>query len=147
MFVPKELHGWEHETALVDYRNHRSEFCEQLLRIPDRSTLWHSWHERSTVDLRDDLEGVSTTVLLFVFARLLSSIRRAADLLVQVEHRVVKPPVWVSVAFEWQHCWKPWKFGYGVGSSMRTPVGRTIRSSFRSSARPKPRSTAPLPPT
>jgi hypothetical protein len=30
VFVLKELHGWEHETALVDYLGTRPELCEQL---------------------------------------------------------------------------------------------------------------------
>jgi hypothetical protein len=44
MFIPKELHGWSHETALVRYLIDRPEFCEQLgfETVPDQSTLWRS---------------------------------------------------------------------------------------------------------
>lgn len=66
VFVLKELHGWEHETALVDYFNHRSELCEQLgfETIPDQSTLWRSWHERFTADLRETIEAAARTILI-----------------------------------------------------------------------------------
>lgn len=45
VFVLKVLHGWSHETALVEHLNRRSEFCEQLgfETIPDQSTLWRNW--------------------------------------------------------------------------------------------------------
>ena len=42
VFVLKECHGWEHETALVEYLGNRPELCEQLgfETLPDQSTLW-----------------------------------------------------------------------------------------------------------
>ncbi len=66
VFLLRELHGWEHETALVDYLNHRSELCEQLAfeTIPDQSTLWRSWHERFTADLRETVETAARTILI-----------------------------------------------------------------------------------
>ncbi len=66
VFVLKELHGWEHETALVDYFNHRSDLCEQLAfeTIPDQSTLWRSWHERFTADLRETVETAARTMFV-----------------------------------------------------------------------------------
>lgn len=66
VFVLKELFGWEHETALVEYLDHRSEFCEQLdfETIPDQSTLWCSWHERFTADLRETAETAARTILI-----------------------------------------------------------------------------------
>ncbi|WP_246988977.1 transposase [Halorientalis marina] len=66
VFVLKELHGWEHETALVDYLGTRPELCEQLgfETIPDQSTLWRSWHERFTPDLRETVETASRTILI-----------------------------------------------------------------------------------
>jgi len=40
-FVLKELHGWEHETALVDHLRTRPELCEELgfETTPDQSPL------------------------------------------------------------------------------------------------------------
>ena len=66
MFVLKELHGWAHETALVDYLGDRPELCEQLgfETIPDQSTLWRSWHERFTANLRETVETVARTILI-----------------------------------------------------------------------------------
>jgi len=66
VFVLKELHGWEHETALVDHLRNRSELREQLgfKTIPDQSTLWRSWHERFTPDLRETVETAARTILI-----------------------------------------------------------------------------------
>jgi len=66
VFVLKELHGWEHETALVDYLGTRPELCEQLdfETIPDQSTLWRSWHQRFTADLRETVETAARTILI-----------------------------------------------------------------------------------
>ncbi|MBP1955933.1 hypothetical protein J2752_002864, partial [Halarchaeum rubridurum] len=48
MFVLKELHGWTHETPLVEYLDSHPELCERLElgTAPDQSTLWRTWHER-----------------------------------------------------------------------------------------------------
>ena len=66
VFVLKELHRWEHETALVDYLNYHSDLCEQLAfeTNPDQSTLWRSWHERFTSDLRETVETTARTILI-----------------------------------------------------------------------------------
>lgn len=66
VFVLKKLHGWEHETALVDYLENRPEICEQLgfETIPDQSTLWRSWHERFSVDSRETVETAARTILI-----------------------------------------------------------------------------------
>jgi IS4 transposase len=66
VFVLKELHGWDHETALVGYFGTRPELCEQLgfETIPDQSTLWRSWHERFTADLRETVETAARTILI-----------------------------------------------------------------------------------
>lgn len=44
VFVLKELHGWAHKTALVEYLARNPNFCEQLEleTVPDQSTLWIS---------------------------------------------------------------------------------------------------------
>ncbi len=66
VFALKELHGWEHETALVDHLGNRPELCEQLgfETIPDQSTMWRSWHQRFTADLRGTVETATRTILI-----------------------------------------------------------------------------------
>ncbi|MCD2203705.1 MULTISPECIES: transposase [Halobacteriaceae] len=66
LFVLKELHGWDHETALVEYLKRRSDIREQLSieSIPDQSTLWRSWHTRFTENLRETIETVARTILI-----------------------------------------------------------------------------------
>ena len=66
VFVLKELHGWEHETALIEYLNHHSELFEQLdfEMVPDQSTLWRSWHTRFSVELRETIQKAARTVLI-----------------------------------------------------------------------------------
>jgi len=66
VFVLKELHGWDHETALVEYLDCHPEICEQLEleTIPDQSTLWRSWHERFTVGLRETVQTAARTILI-----------------------------------------------------------------------------------
>ncbi|WP_187367506.1 transposase, partial [Haloferax sp. KTX1] len=59
LFLLKELHGWAHETALLTYLTHHPELHEQLdiETVPDQSTLWRSWHERFTTELRETIEA------------------------------------------------------------------------------------------
>ena len=66
VFLLKELHGWDHETALVEYLNHHPWLCNQLglKTVPDQSTLWRSWHERFTADLRETIETAARTILI-----------------------------------------------------------------------------------
>lgn len=66
VFVLKQLHGWDHETALVEYLSRRSDVREQLgiESIPDQSTLWRSWHTRLTKELRETIETVARTILI-----------------------------------------------------------------------------------
>jgi IS4 transposase len=66
VFLLKELHGREHETAVVDYLEHRSDLCVQLglERVPDQSTLWRSWNKRFTADLRETVEAAARTILI-----------------------------------------------------------------------------------
>ena len=66
VFVLKEIHGWEHETALVEYLNHCPELCKQLYleTVPDQSTLWRSWHERFTAELRETVQNAARTILI-----------------------------------------------------------------------------------
>lgn len=66
MFLLRELHGWDHETALVEYLECRSDLCGQLgvETVPDQSTLWRSWHERFTPRLRETIKSAARTILI-----------------------------------------------------------------------------------
>jgi len=66
VFVLKELHGWEHESALVEYLEQSPEICEKLglEAVPDQSTLWRTWHQRFTADLQEAIETIGRTILL-----------------------------------------------------------------------------------
>jgi IS4 transposase len=66
LFLLKELHGWEHETALVEYLTQHSALCEQLglESVPNQSTLWRSWHKRFTPGLQDSVETAARTILI-----------------------------------------------------------------------------------
>jgi len=62
LFVLKELHGWEHETALYEYLESHPELCERLglETVPEQSTLWRSWHTRFTNTLRKTVKKKSS---------------------------------------------------------------------------------------
>jgi hypothetical protein len=65
VFVLRGLYGWYHETSLVEYLTQHPDFREQLglKTIPDQSTLWRSWHQRFTPDLRDTVVTAARTIL------------------------------------------------------------------------------------
>lgn len=66
VFLLKEIHGRNHETALVTYLTHHPDLFEQLglETVPDQSTLWRSWHQRFTGDLRGTVETAARTILI-----------------------------------------------------------------------------------
>ncbi|GAB3696476.1 hypothetical protein GCM10028858_08050 [Halorubrum pallidum] len=66
VFMLKELHGWDHETALVEFLKCHPELREQLglESVPNQSTLWRSWHERFTGELRETVETAARTALI-----------------------------------------------------------------------------------
>ncbi|WP_137685629.1 transposase [Haloarcula mannanilytica] len=66
LFLLKEIHGLSHETALLTYFSHHPELCEQLglTTVPNQSTLWRSWHERFTTELRETIEAAAQTILI-----------------------------------------------------------------------------------
>jgi IS4 transposase len=66
VFVLKELHGWEHETALYEYLESHPELCERLglETVPEQSTLWRTWNERFTRDLRETVQKAARTILI-----------------------------------------------------------------------------------
>jgi hypothetical protein len=63
VFVLKELHGREHEIALIEYLKRRPTLCEQsnLKRVPGQSTLWL---RRFTAELRSTVETTARTILV-----------------------------------------------------------------------------------
>jgi hypothetical protein len=66
VFILKECHGWDHETALVEYLERCPELREQLglESVPDQSTLWRSWHERFTAEFRETVQNAARTILI-----------------------------------------------------------------------------------
>lgn len=66
LFLLKEIHGWTHETALLTYLTHHPDLREQLdiEMVPDQSTLWRSWHNRFTAELRETVEATARTILI-----------------------------------------------------------------------------------
>jgi len=66
VFLLKELHGWDHETALVEYLDSHPALCERLElgTVPNQSTLWRSWNERFTRDLREAVQKAARTILI-----------------------------------------------------------------------------------
>ena len=66
IFVLKECHGWSHEPALVKYFYHRPELCKQLNlgTVLDQSTLWRSWHQRFSPELRETVQSAARTILI-----------------------------------------------------------------------------------
>ena len=55
-----------HEIELVESLECHPEWCKRLglERVPDQSTLWRSWHERFTVELRETVETAAHTILI-----------------------------------------------------------------------------------
>jgi hypothetical protein len=66
LFVLKELHGWDHATALGEYLNQHPGICKQLgfESVPDQSTLWRTWNKRFTSGLRETAETAARTILI-----------------------------------------------------------------------------------
>ena len=66
VFLLKELHGWSHETALVEYLQQSPEISEQLGfdSVPDQSTLWRTWNKRFTAGLRETVQTAAQTILI-----------------------------------------------------------------------------------
>jgi len=66
LFLLKELHGWDYETALVEYLTQHPDLCDQLCleSVPNQSTLWRSWHKRFTTDLQDTVKTAARTILI-----------------------------------------------------------------------------------
>ena len=65
-FLLKELHGWEHESALVEYLHQHPLLCEHLgfESVPDQSTLWRTWHRRCVPELKETISTAAQTILI-----------------------------------------------------------------------------------
>ncbi|WP_227133112.1 transposase [Halorubellus salinus] len=65
-FLLKEIHGWSHETALVEYlRQHPGpRHSLGFDSLPDQSTLWRSWNKRFSADFREAVERTARTILI-----------------------------------------------------------------------------------
>jgi len=65
-FVLKEIRAWEHESPLAEYLGQHPLLCEQLdfESVPDQSTLWRTWHQRFTTDLRETIATAARTILI-----------------------------------------------------------------------------------
>lgn len=66
LFLLKELHGWNHETALVEFLHQQPSLCHRLNieSIPNQSTLWRGWNHRFTTDLGDAIKNAARTILI-----------------------------------------------------------------------------------
>ncbi|CAP15669.1 transposase [Halobacterium salinarum] len=66
VFMLKELHGWQHETSLVEYLDSHPELCERLglESAPNQSTLWRTWNERFTGNIRETIQKAARTILI-----------------------------------------------------------------------------------
>ena len=66
LFLLKEIHGWNHETALLTFLQQRPALRRDLgfERMPNQSTVWRSWHERFSVDLREAVQTAARTILI-----------------------------------------------------------------------------------
>ncbi|ADQ69445.1 transposase family protein (plasmid) [Halogeometricum borinquense DSM 11551] len=65
-FLLKALHGWSHETALVEYLQQRPSLGEQLgsETLPDQSTLWRTWNQRFTTEVQETIQKAAQTILV-----------------------------------------------------------------------------------
>lgn len=65
-FLLKEVYGWGHEAALVEYLQQHPSQCRSLgfESVPDQSTLWRSWNKRFTADLCETVERTVRTTLI-----------------------------------------------------------------------------------
>lgn len=66
LFLLKEVHGWDHETALIEYLEHRPTVRRQfgLATIPDQPTLWRTWHDRFSTELQETIQNGAQTILI-----------------------------------------------------------------------------------
>ena len=65
-FLLKEVHGWEHESALVAYLERKPNVRQQLgfETVPDQSTLWRTWHRRFPTIHRETIQKGARAILI-----------------------------------------------------------------------------------
>src|SRR6056297_360676 len=65
-FLLKEVHGWDHESALVAYLERSPNVRQQLgfETVPDQSTLWRTWHRRFPTILQETIQKGSRAILI-----------------------------------------------------------------------------------
>jgi len=65
-FLLKEVHGWEHESALVAYLERYPNVRQKLgfETVPDQSTLWRTWHRRFPTTLQETIQKGARAILI-----------------------------------------------------------------------------------
>jgi hypothetical protein len=65
-FLLKEVHGWDHESALVAYLERCPNVRQQLgfKTVPDQSTLWRTWHQRFPTILQETIQKGARAILI-----------------------------------------------------------------------------------
>jgi IS4 transposase len=65
-FLLKGIHGWKHESPLVEYLHQHPLLCEHLdfETVPNQSTLWRTWHRRFTTELRETIATAARSILI-----------------------------------------------------------------------------------
>lgn len=65
-FLLKEVHGWDHESALIAYIERNPNVRQQLgfETIPDQSTLWRTWHRRFPTTLQETVQKGARAILI-----------------------------------------------------------------------------------
>jgi IS4 transposase len=66
LFLLKEVHGWKHETSLVEYLELYPNVRQQLdfETVPDQSTLWRTWHRRFPTTLQETIQKGARAILI-----------------------------------------------------------------------------------
>ena len=66
LFLLKEVHGWEHETSLIEYLEHSPKVRQKLgcETVPDQSTLWRTWHRRFPTTLQETIQKGARAILI-----------------------------------------------------------------------------------
>ena len=64
-FIVKELHGWEHESALCAYLKANPSLLDQLGfdTLPAQSTFWRTWNKRFSADLREAVRQCADEII------------------------------------------------------------------------------------
>jgi IS4 transposase len=95
-FVIKELHEWNHETALRSHLEADSDLQAELgfETLPDQSTLHRAWHNRFAGDLQNAIEGCARDVGLCAARYGVPPLKpqQTSRVIPAAERNAVKPP-------------------------------------------------------